>query len=105
TILEKNPNLGGRPITGSGSTVSIPAIALNANTRFSATIQWANGTGVLTVTGMTSAPDPVSRRVQLECSPTPRGPAILGFGLAAQGPIEVKNSSSTKVVGEPGGDA
>jgi hypothetical protein len=105
-ILEKSNNLASRPIAASGSTISIPAITLDANTRFSATVQWVNSVGRLTVTGMAgSGPNAVSRRLQVDCVLTEHGPDIFGFGLASQGPIRVKNSGSTMIVGEPDRDA
>jgi hypothetical protein len=47
----------------------------------------------------------VSRRIQIDCTLTPRGPEIFGFGLASQGPIQMKRSSDTQIIGEPDGDA
>jgi hypothetical protein len=52
-----------------------------------------------------SGPNAVSRRLQVDCVLTEHGPAVFGFGLASQGPIQVKNSSATKILGEPDGDA
>ena len=105
-LMEKSDNLAPRPIMGAGATVSIPAITLSNNTRFSATIQWANGVGRVTVTGLASnGPTAVTRRIQVDCTLRSRGPDILGFGLASQGPIQIKNSGSTRIVGDPDGDA
>jgi hypothetical protein len=105
-ILEKTNNLAGRSITASGSTVFIPAITLDGNTRFAATVQWANGVGRLTVTGLANnGPNPITRTVQVECTLQTRSGEIFGFGLASQGPVQMKQSSGTKIVGEPNGDA
>jgi hypothetical protein len=105
-LLDKSDNLGSRTVTLSGSTISVPAITLNDNTRFSATVQWVNSVGRLTVTGLANnGPTPVSRRIQVDCTLQARSGDIFGFGLASQGPVQIKQSSGTTIVGEPNADA
>src|SRR5687767_3309077 len=105
-ILEKSDNLASRPITASGSTISIPAITLSDRTRFAASVRWANNAGQLTVTGLSSnGSAAVTRRIQVNCTLAQRGPDIFGFGLASQGAIQLKRTNDTKIIGEPDGDA
>jgi hypothetical protein len=106
SLLEGTGNLGSGRITRSGSTISIPPIALGPDTTFAATVQWVNPVARMVVTATAGpAPYSISRRVQVDFTLQSSPGAILNYGVASQGAVQLKASSSTQVQGTPYEDA
>jgi hypothetical protein len=109
-MLEGGGNLGTRTLSRSGNRIWIPPIPVGDGSSFTATLQWNAPIMVLTVTGTRPAAaaagaTPVTRSVQMDyrlrnimAEPLPYTD-VLSFGVAARGPIFLKNTSSTEVAG------
>lgn len=101
-LLQGTLNLGDAQVTRSGATVSVPTIALENDRSFSATVYWSTPTARLTVTGTSGAgPGAVTRSLSTDFNLQSRTGSILGYGIASKGPVTVKSSAATKVLGTP----
>lgn len=101
-LLEGTGNLGQGTITRSGNTITIPSISLSSDSSFAATLLWNSGVATLNVTGSAgSGAQASSRGVQIDFNVKSSSSSVFNFGVAAKGPITVKNSTQTKVLGTP----
>ena len=102
SLLEGTGNLGTGKVTLSGSTVSVPSIALGANTSFSTTVQWIGPVARVTVAGAaTTGQLSTTRTVQTDFTIKSKASSVLNYGVASNGPVTIKSAPTTKVLGTP----
>jgi len=105
TDMNGTGNLGGSVVTYDGTTITIPAIALDTNKSFTATITLpAADTLRLTVTGRYVAGSGASAKTvqrQVAMDFHPMWEQALGHGLVSKGPIELGMNTDLSGVNEP----
>ena len=94
-ILDDTPNLGGSVVSGTESTVTIPAITVEGAV-FSCVLTRLGPDGQgnqqcrLSVTGSAGG---MSRLVSLDLRLRPASPALFDYGVASRGAIEIKGNA------------
>jgi len=91
TRLDGSANLHGQVVSYDGSTISIPAIALDDRRSFATEITLQSGDVTVSVTGTVSdGQSALSRSVSMQFQPESSGG--LSFGICCEGPINIGNN-------------